>query len=64
MKRLVAGVLWFFAMWWLVALVASIVGVPDYVGPIAGLLAGWIVARDPRHSIWRRPSAAAEAAPA
>jgi hypothetical protein len=57
MKRIVAGFLWFFAIWYLGAVVASVVNVPDVVGPIVGLAAGVLVAVDPRHIIWtpRRP---------
>jgi hypothetical protein len=53
MKRIVAGFLWFFALWYLGALVASILNVPDVVGPIVGLAAGILVAVDPRNVIWR-----------
>jgi putative effector of murein hydrolase LrgA (UPF0299 family) len=55
MKRFVAGFLWFFALWYLGAVVASILNVPDVVGPIVGLAAGVLVAVDPRHVIWTSP---------
>jgi putative effector of murein hydrolase LrgA (UPF0299 family) len=64
MKRLVAGALWFYAFWYLGSVVSSVLGIPDLLGPIVGVAAGMIVGLDPRHIIWRKPSAATQAAPA
>ena len=64
MKRLVAGMLWFYAFWTLGSVVSSVLGIPDLLGPIVGVAAGLIIGLDPRHVIWRKPSAAVEAAPA
>ena len=56
MKRLVAGVLWFYSVWYLGSVISNATGLPDLLGPILGVAAGLIVAVDPRHVIWRQGS--------
>jgi hypothetical protein len=58
--RVIAGVLWFFAVWggWNVA--GSVFDVPQIIGPVLGLILGLIVVYDPLRAIWparRAPSA-------
>jgi putative effector of murein hydrolase LrgA (UPF0299 family) len=55
MKRFAAAALWLFAFWYLGSMIASLMGVPDLLGPVLGLAAGLIVGIDPRRVIWRRP---------
>jgi membrane associated rhomboid family serine protease len=58
-KRIVAGVLWFLAIWSAGNFVGGVVGLPEVVGPILGLAVGVLVVVDPGRQIWskRRPDA-------
>ena len=53
-KRLVAGILWLFAGWYLGNIVTFEFGLSDAIGPILGVLAAAIVAGDPLGLIWKR----------
>ncbi len=59
-KRVLAGMLWFFATWYAWNIIASFVGVSDIAGPILGLAAGLLFAVDPLNRIWT-PAPAAQA---
>jgi len=59
LKRLLAASLWFYAGWYLGAMIAFHLGLHSVLGPILGLAAGALVAIDPRRIIW---TARAEAA--
>ena len=52
MKRLAAGLLWFYSLWYLGSMTAAILGVPDLLGPVVGIVGGLLVFVDPRHVIW------------
>jgi hypothetical protein len=58
-KRVLAGMLWFFATWYAWNIIASFAGVSDIAGPIIGLAAGLLFAVDPLNRIWT-PSAAGQ----
>jgi hypothetical protein len=53
-KRLVSGVLWLFAGWYLGNLVAYQFGLSDWFGPILGIVAAVMVAGDPFGLLWSR----------
>ena len=59
MKRIAAASLWFYAFWYLGSTLASVVGVPDLLGPVLGLSAGLIVGMDPARRIWTRSTTTA-----
>lgn len=56
MKRYAAALLWFLAAWYTGSVIALLMGVPDFLGPVLGLAVGWFVGVDPRHVIWARRS--------
>ena len=53
-KRLVAGVLWLFAGWYLGNLLAFTFGLGDLLGPTLGVVAGLMISADPFHLLWDR----------
>ncbi len=53
-KRLVAGILWLFAGWYLGNIAAFELGLSDALGPALGVLAALVIAGDPLGLIWRR----------
>lgn len=53
-KRLIAGVLWLFAGWYLGNILAYHLGLSDYVGPVLGIVAAVMVAGDPFGLLWGR----------
>jgi hypothetical protein len=58
-KRIAAAILWFYAGWFVGAVLAFVLGLSAALGPILATAAAAIVAGDPRHMIWtteRRPS--------
>ena len=55
MKRIAVAALWFYSFWALGSMISVLVGVPDFLGPVLGLMAGAIVGLDPRHLIWSHP---------
>ena len=62
-KRLIAGVLWLFAGWYLGNIVAFQLGLSDLLGPVLGIAAAVLVAGDPFGLIWDRAAARTTAAP-
>ena len=57
-KRVAAGLLWFFAGWYLGAMIAFHVGISDALGPILGALFAAFVVMDPIGRIWSRSRSA------
>jgi hypothetical protein len=57
-KRILAAFLWFYAGWYVGAVIAFAVGVSPMLGPIIGAAAAALFVGDPRRIIW-----AAKAAP-
>ena len=55
-KRALATVLWFLTAWMFGAMTATIFGLSMALAPILGVATAAIVARDPRHLIWKLPS--------
>ena len=53
-KRLVAGILWLFAGWYLGNIVAFQLGLSDALGPALGVAAALAIAGDPLGLIWKR----------
>jgi hypothetical protein len=58
MKRLVAGPLWFIAVWGVVEITGSFVGLPRAIGPLAGVIAAAFVLLDPFGLFWVRKDVA------
>ena len=61
-KRVLAGILWFFATWYAWNILASFMGLSEIAGPILGLAAGVLFAVDPLGRIWDQEQAQAGAA--
>ncbi len=57
-KRALAAVLWFYAAWYVGAMIAYMLGLSEALGPILGTAAAAIVAGDPRGFIWHRQATA------
>jgi len=55
-KRVLAALLWFYAMWYAGAMVAQVFGLSPALGPILGTASAALIAGDPRHLIWKKPS--------
>jgi hypothetical protein len=51
-KRVLAGLLWFYATWYAWGLIASTLGVTEMLGPVLGLIAAALFAGDPLGRIW------------
>ncbi len=62
-KRILAGALWFYALWYLGVTLAFHFSTPQILGPLVGLVVGTLVAVDPGNRFWRRPSRATENGP-
>jgi hypothetical protein len=60
-KRLIAGVLWLFAGWYLGNIVAFQLGLSDLLGPVLGIAAAVLVAGDPFGLIWDRAAESSSA---
>lgn len=56
-KRIVAGLLWFYALWYAMSILAQVVGLPALFAPAVGLVVGALIAWDPTHRIWTRTPA-------
>ncbi len=65
-KRVIAGVLWFYAAWYAWSVIATVIGVSEAPGPVFGVLAALLLAGDPFGRIWTSPAASTSmsAAPA
>lgn len=61
-KRIAAAVLWFFALWYLGAFIAFVLGVPDLLGPVLGVAGAALIAGDPLGAIWMRTGSGSVAA--
>jgi hypothetical protein len=55
-KRVLSAVLWFYTGWYAGAILAHALGLPSALGPIVGTAAAALIAGDPRHLIWSRPT--------
>ncbi len=62
-KRVLASILWFYAMWYAGSLIAELFGLSAALGPIMGAAAGLIVGVDPRRIIWTKPEQRTATAP-
>jgi hypothetical protein len=62
-KRVLAAVLWFYAMWYAGAMIATVFGLSPALGPILGTASAAIIAGDPRHIIWKSARSKEAAAP-
>ncbi len=51
-KRVLAGLLWFYATWYAWSVLASFIGLPDLLGPVIGVGVGALFAIDPLGWIW------------
>jgi hypothetical protein len=51
-KRILAGVLWLFAVWYLGNIVSFHLGISDLLGPILGISAALVVVADPLRILW------------
>jgi hypothetical protein len=56
-KRVLAAFLWFYAFWYVGAMIAELAGLSTALGPILGTAAAAIIAGDPRGLIWRQRTA-------
>jgi hypothetical protein len=64
-KRVLAAILWFYAMWYAGAMVATVFGLSPALGPILGTASAALIAVDPRHLIWSKSTPTpTESAPA
>ena len=61
-KRILAAVLWFYAFWYVGAMVAFALGISPLLGPIIGATAAILFAGDPRRIIWAAPRPASSPA--
>jgi hypothetical protein len=52
MKRLIAGPLWFLAVWYGCELLSLLTGVPRVAGPVIALIVAATVVLDPMHLFW------------
>ena len=51
-KRILAGILWLFAAWYLGNIVSYHLGISDLLGPILGVCAALVVVADPLRILW------------
>jgi hypothetical protein len=51
-KRILAGVLWLFAGWYIGNILAFYFGISDLLGPILGVAAALVIAGDPLRIVW------------
>ena len=58
-KRVLAAILWFYSGWYAGAMLADLVGVSVFLGPIIGAAAAGLIVGDPRRIIWTARSATA-----
>jgi hypothetical protein len=57
-KRLLAAFLWFYAGWYAGAILADLVGVSPFLGPLVGAATAFLIVGDPRRIIWSAKSVA------
>jgi hypothetical protein len=67
-KRVLAGLLWFYATWYAWNVLAAFLGLPELAGPVVAAAVAMLLAGDPFGRIWSgtrtRPVAAATQRPA
>ena len=63
-KRVLAALLWFYAFWYVGAMIAELAGLSAALGPILGTAAAAIIAGDPRGLIWRQRTVERTSTPA
>lgn len=51
-KRVLTGLLWFYATWYAWSMVAALAGLPELFGPVVGAAVAMLVAGDPFGRIW------------
>lgn len=51
-KRVLSAFLWFYSGWYAGALLADVIGVSPFLGPLIGAAAAALIVGDPRHIIW------------
>ena len=51
-KRILAAMLWFYAGWYAGAMLADMLGVSPFLGPIIGAAVAGLIVGDPRRLIW------------
>src|SRR5262249_30041693 len=61
-KRILAAILWFYAGWYLGAILADAFGLLPILGPWLGAVAAALFAGDPRGVLWKRAAPATESA--
>jgi hypothetical protein len=61
-KRIIAAILWFYAGWFLGAVVAYMLGLSPALAPIVATAAAALVAGDPRRLIWNQRTSSASRA--
>lgn len=59
-KRVLAAMLWFYTGWYAGAMLADIIGVSPFLGPLIGAAAAGLIAGDPRRIIWTSRAKAPE----
>jgi hypothetical protein len=52
LKRVLAGLLWFYVTWYAWSVLAFATGLPDQLGVVVGATLGILVAADPARRIW------------
>jgi hypothetical protein len=57
-KRILAAFLWFYAGWYGGAILADVLGVSPFLGPLIGAAAAFLIVGDPRRIIWSARSIA------
>jgi hypothetical protein len=57
-KRLLAAFLWFYAGWYAGAILADVLGVSPFLGPLIGAATAALIVGDPRRIIWSARSMA------
>lgn len=57
-KRLLAAFLWFYAGWYAGAILADVLGVSPFLGPLIGAATAALIVGDPRRIIWSAKSIA------
>ena len=63
-KRVLAGILWFFAVAYAWNVVAMAMGLTEAPGYFLGLIAGFLFAVDPMHRVWHHEATTSNPVPA
>ena len=62
-KRITAAILWFYAGWFVGAVLAYVLGLSPALAPIVATAAAALVAGDPRRLIWTKRASSPSRAP-